>query len=348
MKPCVLFRTAFVWAALSCGRAWAAPVVMVPMVDPGDGQYVLTTVNGQSVIQSAPGTATPTADSGYMYFTCPAGVSFAAGATLYVQVDYLDLGNPGDSFSAQYESETNLYAPVSGSDTSIANSGSLQSAFFQLNDSDFLAGENYSADLRLVLPTDLPFDTVSVIVDDTPFTPTPSPTATQTATCTATPTASPTVTPSSSATVTPSATATASATATPSATASVSPSPSPSRSATARPSSTSTATPSPIASATPALSPTPGSGLFAIPNPFTPGRPPNAQVHFALPSDHGPGRMLVFNLRRSLVVQQDFQAYAEVSWDGTNAGGATQSSGVYVYALECDGRTWRGTVTVLR
>ena len=87
---------------------------------------------------------------------------------------------------------------------------------------------------------------------------------------------------------------------------------------------------------------------FVSPNPFTPGNPPNDQAHFNLSPYHGPGRLVITDLRRRKIRSLDFQASQPLAWDGRNDAGNLVPPGVYVFILQADGATHRSTVTVMR
>ena len=98
---------------------------------------------------------------------------------------------------------------------------------------------------------------------------------------------------------------------------------------------------------TPTVTPTPFSGPVS-PNPFTPQLPTNSVVHFNLPFTHGPGELVVGDIRRRPIRKIYFQAGEQVQWDGRDDSGNIVSGGVYLYLLSVDGGMLRGTVTVLR
>jgi hypothetical protein len=90
------------------------------------------------------------------------------------------------------------------------------------------------------------------------------------------------------------------------------------------------------------------SSPFVSPNPFTPGHPPNDLAHFNLNPYHGPGHLVVTDLRRRKIRSIDFQASQLLTWDGRDDAGNGVPPGVYVFLLQVDGATHRSTVTVLR
>ena len=98
----------------------------------------------------------------------------------------------------------------------------------------------------------------------------------------------------------------------------------------------------------PSFTPTPSSGGFVWPNPFTPAVSPNQMAHFRLPSTHGAGNLLIVDLRRRLVRSENFIQGSDIEWDGKDQSGRIVSSGVYVFLLESDRTVHRGTVTVMR
>ena len=87
---------------------------------------------------------------------------------------------------------------------------------------------------------------------------------------------------------------------------------------------------------------------FVSPNPFTPGTPPNDQAHFNLSPYHGPGHLVITDLRRRKIRSIDFQASQLLTWDGRNDSGNFVPPGVYVFILQADGAVHRSTVTVMR
>ncbi len=94
--------------------------------------------------------------------------------------------------------------------------------------------------------------------------------------------------------------------------------------------------------------PPPLSTPFVSPNPFTPGHPPNDLTHFNLNPYHGPGHLVVTDLRRRKIRSIDFQASQVLTWDGLDDAGNSVAPGVYVFIIQVDGATHRSTVTVMR
>jgi|GEM_PF-2432485 len=217
-----------------------------------------------------------------------------------------------------------LYPAVSSNGVSWVNLSSYDLS------SDLDAGSTLSYGLMVwsgssSQPTTVTFDNVCIRAITTPiptYTPTRTPTALKTPTPTPTKTISSTPTPSGTYTPTPTKTVSLPLTHTPT------------------PISLATSTPTPI--------PTFPAGVKVGPNPFTPQLSTNSVTWFNLPSSHGPGRLMIADLRRHRVRSLDFGAGAAVQWDGKNEQGIVVPSGVYVYLLESDGSVSRGTVTVLR
>src|SRR5258708_11468275 len=92
------FSLIFLLALGFAQRNFAVTTVMTAWSG-SDGPFINTTVNGYAVHQAADQGGGNWA--GFMYFQRPAGVNFAAGSTLYLEVDFVDVA--GDvSFVVQY------------------------------------------------------------------------------------------------------------------------------------------------------------------------------------------------------------------------------------------------------
>jgi len=87
---------------------------------------------------------------------------------------------------------------------------------------------------------------------------------------------------------------------------------------------------------------------FVSPNPFTPGMPPNDQAHFNFNPYHGPGHLVITDLRRRKIRSIEFQTSQSLTWDGRDDAGNFVPPGVYVFILQADGTIHRSTVTVMR
>ncbi len=87
---------------------------------------------------------------------------------------------------------------------------------------------------------------------------------------------------------------------------------------------------------------------YVSPNPFTPGLSSNNQAYFNLSPYHGPGHLVIADLRRRKIRSIDFQASQQVIWDGRDDSGNLVPPGVYVFILQSDGAVHRSTVTVMR
>lgn len=87
---------------------------------------------------------------------------------------------------------------------------------------------------------------------------------------------------------------------------------------------------------------------YVSPNPFTPGVLPNNEAYFNLSPYHGPGQMVIADLRRRKIRSIDFQASQQLMWDGRDDSGNLVPPGVYVFILQVDGAIHRSTVTVMR
>ena len=160
------------WFALACAVALACPraaaastTTMVAVSDGTDGPFSTVTLAGKTVYQSKDlGNGSY---SGLMYFKRPAGVSFAAGTTLYMEVDYQDTGGVG-SFGAQYNAVGNDYARAFGLGNVIRSSGAYLTAAFRLDNADLRYAQNGGTDLRLTQPSSVQLNIVEVRVSDQP------------------------------------------------------------------------------------------------------------------------------------------------------------------------------------
>jgi hypothetical protein len=147
------------------GEAAASSTVMVAWSG-SDGVFTTVTVGGTTVYESE--SLGGGAYAGLMYFERPAGVTFAPGATLYMEVDYEDLGGPG-RFGAQYDAVGNDFQVAGfalGGD--VQNTGASRTAVFRLDNADLHGGENGGTDLRLTQPGPLQMHIVEVRVSDQP------------------------------------------------------------------------------------------------------------------------------------------------------------------------------------
>src|SRR6266481_479581 len=68
---------------------------LTPVYVPGDGKFVTTTIDSQTVWQSTNGNF-------YLYFDVPASFTFTTGMPVYVQVVYYDTGY--GTLQLQYDS----------------------------------------------------------------------------------------------------------------------------------------------------------------------------------------------------------------------------------------------------
>src|SRR5687768_7166698 len=76
----------------------ATTCVMTPWSG-SDGPFNMVSMDGNSLVQ---GTDTGGGNySGFVYYRRPVGVNFAAGADLYMEIDFKDTGGPG-RLGAQY------------------------------------------------------------------------------------------------------------------------------------------------------------------------------------------------------------------------------------------------------
>jgi hypothetical protein len=144
--------------------ALALTVVMNPW-NGSDGPYTDVSMDGNTIHQ---GTLSGGNYSGFQYYQRPAGTSFAVGATLYLEVDYKDLGGPG-SIGAQYNAVGNDFQQagmVLG--TSVQNTGGYKTGVMRLDNNNFHYGENGGNDLRLTHTQNLQFNIKEVRVSDTP------------------------------------------------------------------------------------------------------------------------------------------------------------------------------------
>jgi MYXO-CTERM domain-containing protein len=150
---------------LNGGSAFALTTTMVPFSG-GDGTFDTVTDSGMTIYQStSSGNGTY---SSFMYFQRPAGVTFTAGATLYVEVDYKDIGGPG-RFGLQYNATGNDFADGGfGIDAGVQTTGAYKTAVFRLDNNAFHDGENGGNDMRLTQSGPLQLHIAAVRVSDSP------------------------------------------------------------------------------------------------------------------------------------------------------------------------------------
>ncbi|APR83195.1 xylosidase/arabinosidase [Minicystis rosea] len=155
----------FLGVVLGPVRAAAMTAVMVPWSG-SDGVFDTITLDGKTVYQSK--SQGGGSYSSFMYFKRPTGVDFIAGAPLYMEVDFKDLGGTG-KFGAQYDAVGNDFQTagfVIGS--SVQGTGTYRTAVFQLDQADLHGAQNGGQDLRLTQPGPLQLHIVEVRVSDTP------------------------------------------------------------------------------------------------------------------------------------------------------------------------------------
>ena len=132
---------------------------MLEPVNGGDGAFQSVGMSGRTVLQAA---------SGFIYFKRPAGVQFQAGATLYAEVDYLDLGGPGH-FGLQYNAQGDDFHDCKYLfNNSVGKSGAFKTAVFKLAGADLRGAESMGADMRLTHSDGLRLNIVAARIDSKP------------------------------------------------------------------------------------------------------------------------------------------------------------------------------------
>ena len=139
-----------------------------------DGTFNVVSESGYTVDQA---TGTAGNYAGYMYFRRPAGCTFASGATLYVEIDYLDISGAGPAMAdagnlgIQYDAQATLgNAFESGFviNGAILNTGNFKTAVARLDEASFNLDENGGNDMRLAQSGSFQFNTVQVRASDAP------------------------------------------------------------------------------------------------------------------------------------------------------------------------------------
>ncbi|MFY0576687.1 hypothetical protein ACN28S_22230 [Cystobacter fuscus] len=147
------------------GRAGAVSTVMTAWSG-SDGVFNTISLDGKTVYQGqnlGGGNYT-----GLMYFKRPAGVNFTPGATLYMEVDFKDIGGSGN-FGTQYNAVGNDFQFAGFTvGNSVLGSGAYKTAIFRLDNANLHYGENGGTDLRLTQPGPLQLHIVQVRVSDQP------------------------------------------------------------------------------------------------------------------------------------------------------------------------------------
>ncbi|WNG17263.1 glycoside hydrolase family 71/99-like protein [Cystobacter fuscus] len=161
------------WSWLAClvcltllpGRAGAVSTVMTAWSG-SDGVFNTISLDGKTVYQGqnlGGGNYT-----GLMYFKRPAGVNFTRGATLYMEVDFKDIGGSGN-FGTQYNAVGNDFQFAGFAvGNSVLGSGAYKTAVFRLDNADLHYAENGGTDLRLTQPGPVQLHIVQVRVSDQP------------------------------------------------------------------------------------------------------------------------------------------------------------------------------------
>jgi hypothetical protein len=164
-----------------CGRAEAMACTMTPWSG-SDGTFTVVTEGGYTVSQA---TGSPGNYAAFMYFQHPSGCTFASGATLYVEIDYLDVsGEPLDAASSagadagdlglQYDAQSTLGNAFQNAgfviNGAILGTGQFKTAVARLDDASFDLDENGGNDMRLVQGGTFQLNVVQVRVSDQPTT----------------------------------------------------------------------------------------------------------------------------------------------------------------------------------
>lgn len=161
------------WLCLACFlfvgtlHAEAAALTTVMTAWSGsDGVFTTITLDNKTIYQSQDlGGGSYT---GLMYFKRPDGVSFPPGATLYMEVDYKDIGGQGN-FGAQYNAVgIDFQAAGFALNSSVKGSGAYKTAVFRLDNADLRYAQNGGTDLRLTQPGPVQLHIAEVRVSDEP------------------------------------------------------------------------------------------------------------------------------------------------------------------------------------
>ena len=142
--------------------AHAADTVNLTAFSCCDGQFITTTVGGQTVWQNIPG-------SSFLNFNVPASFTFTSGVPVYVRVEYYDDGF--GQMSLQYDSvSTGAYASSPRHvRTSRVNTKTFATAYYVLPSPALLNRQGTGADFRLGLGGTPPLSVKSATIQNFPF-----------------------------------------------------------------------------------------------------------------------------------------------------------------------------------
>ena len=142
-----------------------------------DGTFNVVMEDGYTVDQA---TGTTGNYSAHMYFQRPSGCTFASGATLYVEIDYLDISGAGSgsavagNLGLQYDAKATVGNAFNNANFvlngAIFNTGKFKTAVALLVDASFNLDENGGNDMRLARGGPFQFNIVQVRVSDQPTT----------------------------------------------------------------------------------------------------------------------------------------------------------------------------------
>src|SRR5580704_10290981 len=176
--PKLLAVLVLLGAVLSSSRGAEAMTCTMTPWSGSDGPFNVVTEDGYTVDQAA---GTPGSYSGFMYFRHPSGCTFSSGATLYVEIDYLDVdGERADASSSQdagnlgleYDAMAMLGSAYQNAgfvlNGAILDTGKFKTAVSRLDDASFDLDENGGNDMRLVQNGTFQFNVVQVRVSDEP------------------------------------------------------------------------------------------------------------------------------------------------------------------------------------
>jgi hypothetical protein len=184
MKPStrVLAMLGAAAAVLALPRlAQATTCTMTPWSG-SDGPFTVVSESGHTVNQA---NGSPGSYAAFMYFQHPSGCSFASGATLYAEIDYLDVsGEPLDAAASggagqdagniglQYDAKATLGNAFQNAgfvlDGAVLGTGQFKTAVSRLDQASFSLDENGGNDMRLVQNGSFQLNVVQVRVSDQP------------------------------------------------------------------------------------------------------------------------------------------------------------------------------------
>jgi len=179
--PRVLAALCALVAVLTLSRSAVATTCTMTPWSGSDGTFTVVTEGSYTVNQA---TGAPGSYAAYMYFQHPSGCVLASGATLYAEIDYLDLSGEGSDASTgnapasdagnlglEYDAMATLGSAFQNAfvlDGAVLDTGQMKTAVARLDDASFNLDENGGNDMRLVQAGASQLNVIQVRVSDQP------------------------------------------------------------------------------------------------------------------------------------------------------------------------------------